>query len=204
MRTPIIQATIPVLLFVAGGLIWRAAAQERRIADAQSSLAKLQYERAYEGIDASTDDAEAARARAAAGYWLGDAAAVRSASSGDAFVAANAAYRAAVREGGDWRAMTGKLDAVIKQYAGVLRDHAGHRDAAYNYEFVVRYRAAIATRQQAVPPEPDRPDLTVHGRAGAPPDTSELKKFKVIVPMRPEERREAEEAGQRGRRIRKG
>ena len=202
MRTTIIQATIPVLLFVAGGLIWRAAAQERRIAEAQSSLAKLQYERALEGIDESTADADAARARAAAGYWLGDDAAVRS--SGDAFVAANAAYRTAVREGGDWRTVTGKLDAVIKQYAGVLRDQPGHADAAYNYEFVVRYRAAIATRQQPVPPEPDRPDLSVHGRAGAPPDTSELKKFKVIVPMRPEERREAEEAGQRGRRIRKG
>jgi hypothetical protein len=202
MRTTIIQAIIPVLLFVAGGLIWRAAAQERRIAEAQSSLATLHYERALEGIDESTEDAEAARARAAAGYWLGDAAAVQSA--GDAFVAANAAYRAAVREGGDWRAMTGKLDAVIKQYAGVLRDRPGHSDTAYNYEFVVRYRAAIAARQQPVPPEPDRPDLSVHGRAGAPPDTSEMKKFKVIVPMRPEERREAEEAGQRGRRIRKG
>ena len=72
MRTTIIQATIPVLLVVAGALIWRAAAQERRIAEAQSSLAKLQYERALEGIDAAVihrpTPTRPVHGRAA-GYW---------------------------------------------------------------------------------------------------------------------------------------
>jgi hypothetical protein len=47
-------------------------------------------------------------------------------------------------------------------------------------------------------------DLTVHGAAGAPPQDSDAKKFKMIVPMLPDERQEAEEAGRAGQKVRKG
>jgi hypothetical protein len=53
-------------------------------------------------------------------------------------------------------------------------------------------------------PETADAGLTVHGRAGAPPAGADAKAFKIIVPMRPDERREAEEAGRGGRRIKKG
>jgi type II secretory pathway pseudopilin PulG len=190
---PAIVIVIVLLLITAGVVLWSAGTREDRRAQAWRSLATLQYARAAD---------EHAQVRAPAAYWLGDYDAVAGA---DPFLAANAAYRAAVRPGGDWRTVVGRLDGVVTQYAEVLRANPGHADAAYNYEFTVRYRAAVRARQQDVAPEDDaRSSVTVHGAAGAPPDTSALKKFRVIIPMRPEERREAEEAGKSGRRIRKG
>ncbi|MGH9330375.1 MAG: hypothetical protein ACRD09_08035 [Vicinamibacterales bacterium] len=193
MRTPIGQLVMIVVLLVAGALLWSAGTREARRAQAGRSLATLQYARAAEEHD---------EVRASAGYWLGEYDAAGR--GGDPFLAANAAYRAAVRHGGDWRALIGRLDGAVAQYADVLRASPGHPDAAYNYEFAIRYRAAIAAGQQNVPAEGDRAHVTVHGLAGAPPEGSDVKRFKMIVPMRPEERREAEEAGKSGRRIRKG
>ena len=46
--------------------------------------------------------------------------------------------------------------------------------------------------------------LTIHGFAGAPPEESDMKKFKMIVPMRPDERLEAEKAGKGTTKVRKG
>jgi hypothetical protein len=191
MKSTFGQIVIALLLITAGVVLWSAGTREHRQAEAWRSLATLQYARAADQHD---------RLRAPASYWLGE----YDATAGDPFLAANAAYRAAVRPGGDWRAVVGRLDGVVAQYAELLRANPGHPDAAYNYEFAVRYRAAIAARQQNVAPEAGSPEVTVHGVAGAPPDTSALKKFRVIIPMRPEERREAEEAGKSGRKIRKG
>jgi hypothetical protein len=185
---------VALLLIVAGGLLWSAGSRYQRQAQAERSLGTLQYARAANEHDL---------ARGPAAYWLGDYEDARR--SADPFLAANAAYRAAVRQGGDWRAVTGRLDGAVAQYADVLRASPGHPDAAYNYEFAIRYRAAIAGRQQNVAAEDGAGvETSVHGVAGAPPDVSDMKKFKVIIPMRPEERREAEEAGKAGRRIRKG
>lgn len=193
MRSLASQIVTAVLLIIAGGVLWSAGSRYQKEAQAERSLATLQYARAAEEHD---------RVRTSAAYWLGEYEEAQR--GGDPFLAANAAYRAAVRQGGDWRAVVGRLDGAIAQYAEALRANARHPDAAYNYEFAIRYRAAIAARQQNVAAEAGGPDLTVHGLAGAPPDTRDMKKFKVIIPMRPEERREAEEAGKSGRRIRKG
>jgi tetratricopeptide (TPR) repeat protein len=193
MRSPASQIVTALVLIVAGLLLWTAGSRYQRQAQAEKSLATLQYARA---------ETEHDQVRAPAAYWLGKYDDAQRAA--DHFLAANAAYRAAVAQGGDWRAVVGRLDGAIGQYAEALRTNPGHPDAAYNYEFAIRYRAALAARQQNVAADAGGPDRTVHGLAGAPPDTSDLKKFKVIIPMRPEERREAEEAGKSGRRIRKG
>jgi tetratricopeptide (TPR) repeat protein len=193
MRLPASQIVTALVLIVAGLLLWTAGSRYQRQAQAEKSLATLQYARA---------ETEHDQVRAPAAYWLGKYDDAQRAA--DPFLAANAAYRAAVAQGGDWRAVVGRLDGAIGQYADALRTSPGHPDAAYNYEFAIRYRAALAARQQNVAADAGGPDRTVHGLAGAPPDTSDLKKFKVIIPMRPEERREAEEAGKSGRRIRKG
>jgi len=193
MRSITTQILAGLLLIVAGGVLWAAGSRYQHEARAERSLATLQYARAATEHD---------QVRAPAAYWLGEY--DQAQRGADPFLAANASYRAAVQDGGDWRAIVGRLDGAIAQYAEVLRAHPGHPDAAYNYEFAIRYRAAIAARQQNVAAEPGGPDVSVHGVAGAPPDPSDLKKFKVIIPMRPEERREAEEAGKSGRRIRKG
>ena len=193
MRSLASKIITTVVLVVAGAVLWAAGSRYQREAQAERSLATLQYARAAGEHD---------RVRASAAYWLGEYDEAQRAS--DPVLAANATYRAAVRQGGDWRAVVGRLDGAISQYAEALRTTPGHPDAAYNYEFAIRYRAALATKQQNVAAEASGPELTVHGLAGAPPDTSDMKKFRVIIPMRPEERREAEEAGKSGRRIRKG
>jgi hypothetical protein len=228
---------IALLLFVAAGVLWTAGARQTRVAEAQRALATLRYAQAAESLapdsggalgaaggvvvdrmsalaGASNDSARAGGTGAAASYWSAHYDIVTVATGADPFLAANAAYRLAMRQGGDWREVTGRLDDVIARYADVLRRTPGHADAAYNYEFAIRHRAAIAARQQPVPPAAASAEAdakaranemaTPHGIAGAPPAEAETKSFKLIVPMRPEERQEAERAGKSGPRVRKG
>lgn len=170
----------------------------------------------------------------------------------DPFLAANAAYRASMappaatiateprdRARTVAAARVARLDEVVGLYAEVLRATPGHADAAYNYEIVIRQRAALAARlatgSASTPgakgattgpagtgtPETGTAEAagadgpaadaarhtrtrTPHGDAGAPPAAADGKSFKLIVPMRPEERQEAEGASKSGPRQRKG
>jgi hypothetical protein len=143
---------------------------------------------------------------ATAQYWIGDDEAL-TASDDPAvkLLAANAEYRALRRAGGPWQAAVGRLDAIAKRYAEVIRLQPDNEDAAYNYEFVLRLRSTLATSKQAlVPTDPASSGVTVHGIPGAPPEETDAKKFKMIVPMLPDERQEAEEAGRAAKKIRKG
>jgi len=187
-----LQLAGALVLLVAGALLWTRGSDADRRAESQRALVTLQYARA---MDAATTSA-------AARYWSGDYAAIDA--EQDPLLAANAAYRAAVAPGGSAKEMVTRLDDVVKRYAEVLRTDPRNEEAAFNYEYVVRYRAAIAARGVAVPPEDDDRGLTPHGRAGAPPKGTSPQQFKMLVPMRPDERREAEEAGKAGRRTRKG
>lgn len=186
------QLLAAVLLMVGAVVLWSRGAEADRLADAERSLVTLQYGRA----------AETNATAPAADYWSGNYDAV----SGDAnpLLAANAAYRSAVAPGGSARDMVTRLDEVVKRYADVVRNDPTNEDAAFNYEFAVRYRAAIAARGVPIPPVGDDRTSTPHGRAGAPPKGTSPQQFKMLVPMRPDERKEAEEAGRTGRRIRKG
>jgi hypothetical protein len=63
----------------------------------------------------------------------------------------------------------------------------------------------MAQRKQPVPPfDAKAGGLSIHGLEGAPPEEAEMKKFKMIVPMRPDERLEAEKAGKGTTKVRKG
>jgi hypothetical protein len=186
------QLTAAVALLVAAAWLWTRGSEADRLAGAGRALVTLQYGQAMQTGATS----------AAARYWRGDYAVVSAAD--DPLLAANAAYRAAVIPGGAAKEMVTRLDEVVKRYAEVLRTDPQNEDAAFNYEYVVRYRAAIAARGVAVPPDDDGSGATPHGRAGAPPRGTAPQQFKMLVPMRPDERREAEEAGKTGRRIRKG
>jgi len=98
-----------------------------------------------------------------------------------------------------------RLDTIAKKYGDVIRAEPNNEDAAYNYEFVLRLRSMVATaKQPLMPTDPMSAGLSVHGVPGAPPEESDAKKFKMIVPMLPDERQEAEEAGRAGRKVRKG
>ncbi len=80
--------------------------------------------------------------------------------------------------------MTTRLDAIAKRYADVVREQPDNEDAAYNYEFVVRLRAAVAAAKQAIAPL----DLDAHRAhrstviAADRPREVDTKKFKMIVP----------------------
>ncbi|MBL8143682.1 MAG: hypothetical protein JNM38_21390 [Acidobacteria bacterium] len=209
------QAVVAIVALVLGAASWQASVRDAQVAEAMRALVTFQAGPAAEQLGAivppsrlaawlpgvASSSERVGRARAAAGYWNGTG---EVAAADDPLVAANAAYRSVMRDGGDAATLVSRLDGVVKQYADVLRADPGSADAAFNYEFVVRYRAAIAARRQAMPPAAADEGLTMHGRAGAPPKGTDTRSFKMIVPMRPDERQQAEEAGRSGKRARKG
>jgi hypothetical protein len=216
MRSWVGQVFLAAALAAAGFILWRAGELEHRVAAAEQELATLHYDKAREIAGQSVDRiaqivpgearslADAKMLAANAEYWQMDYNAV-AASADVKLLAANAAYRAARRDGGPWQAVVGRLDTLAKNYAEVLREEPTRTDAAFNYEYIVRLRSSIATRRQAVSPiDPSQSDATIHGSVGAPPAESDTKKFKMIVPMRPDERLEAEKAGKGATKVRKG
>ena len=209
------QALIAILLVAAGAILWRSSEHERRIAAAERDLVTLKYGDALTAaqqpggrlanlMPLSKTNADSKALASSAGYWSGDY--DKAIENPDAkLLAANATYRKIRQQGGSWQAVVGRLDSLVKQYAEILRDDPANAEAAYNYEYIVRLRAVFAARKQPVPPFDARGNgLTVHGFPGAPPEESDMKKFKMIVPMRPDERLEAEKAGKGTTKVKKG
>ncbi|MDP2321495.1 MAG: hypothetical protein Q8O42_19405 [Acidobacteriota bacterium] len=208
------QALIVIVLVAAGAILWRTAESEQRLAAAERDLVTLRYQEAADraqgpgriarllpGSDRLTASANALDTAAA--YWQGDYDTV--ATDVDAkLMAANAAYRKLRQQGGTWQTVVGRLDNVVKSYAEILREQPDNAEAAFNYEYTVRLRAVLTARKQPVAPFDATATLTLHGFEGAPPEASDMKKFKMIVPMRPDERLEAEKAGKGTTKVRKG
>lgn len=209
------QFIVALVLVLAGGGLWTAAKLDTNVAGAAGDLAGLQYDKAaaLDGAEAGNGllrwlpGVEGAAERAqvigdTARYWQGTTPAGGKASA--SLLSANAAYHAAMDKGGKWPEVVAKLDEVVKQYATVVRDEPDNVDAAFNYEFVVRLRSALAAARRDVPADLLESHVTLHGVAGAPPQGTDTKTFKMIVPMQPDERREAETAGRGAPRNRKG
>jgi len=220
MKTLLGQIAIVILLLVAGAVLWAMGAAEQRLAAGERTLVTLRYEQAADELrtaaarnalerviaGATGTQAAAAESERKASYWFGDYELFLDSDDPEIkMLAADASYRAMRAQGGTWQQVANKLDSIAKRYADVLRDHPENEDAAYNYEFVVRLRAAIAgARQPIAPRDLATTGLTLHGHRGGPPEGSDLKRFKMIVPMRPDERMEAEQAGRGAQRTRKG
>jgi hypothetical protein len=209
------QAIIVVVLVAAGAILWRSSEHERRLAAAERDLVTLKYDDAATAaaqpggrlvglMPLSSATADAKRLASTAGYWRGDYdAAIENPDA--KLLAANATYRKIREAGGSWQAVVGRMDSLVKQYAEIIRENPNNPEAAFNYEYVVRLRSVIAQRKQPVPPLNARNSgITIHGFPGAPPEASDMKKFKMIVPMRPDERLEAEKAGKGTTKVRKG
>ena len=209
------QALIAILLVAAGAILWRSSEYERRLAAAERDLVTLKYDDAATAaaqpggrlaglMPLSKAAADAKDLASTAGYWRGDYdAAIENPDA--KLLAANAQYRKIREQGGSWQAVVGRMDSLVKQYAEILRENPNNTEAAFNYEYVVRLRAVFAARKQPVPPlDGKAAGLTIHGFAGAPPEESDMKKFKMIVPMRPDERLEAEKAGKGTTKVKKG
>lgn len=230
MKTAISQFILAAVFLVIGGAFWLANTWERRTARADEALMTLRYGEPvpeYTGLEESMRVAEGVPVldsllsgvrehRAAAQYWE----ATDVATDRDpvvVFVVANSAYRAAQRER-DRQSMARRLDDVMKQYAEVLKNDPENADAAYNYEFVARLKknvakpretaAALAAKGPSGPPaEGELPvGPTIHGQPGAPPKGVDMGQFKVIMPMRPDERKDQkpEDAGKSAPKIRRG
>jgi hypothetical protein len=211
----LVQAVIAILLVGAGAILWRSSEYERRVAAAERDLVTLKYDEAQVAaaqpggrlanlMPGASTTAEAKSLESTAGYWRGDY--DRATENPEAkLLAANAAFRKVREAGGSWQAVVGRMDTIVKQYGEILREDPTNADAAFNYEYVVRLRAVFAARKQPVPPlDAKAAGLSIHGYEGAPPEESDMKKFKMIVPMRPDERLEAEKAGKGATKVRKG
>jgi len=103
-----------------------------------------------------------------------------------------------------------RLDEVAMLYLDVLKRDPNYVDAAYNYEFVIGRKNALARDRAArriggaaaaVGPHPD---TTIHGHAGTAPAASDVDDFKILVPQRPDERRRQPDAGAGRGKARKG
>ena len=209
------QALIAIILVAAGAILWRSSEYERRLAAAERDLVTLKYEdaaiaaaqpggRLANLMPLSATAADGKALASTAGYWRGDYdAAIENPDA--KLLAANAQYRKIREQGGSWQAVVGRMDSLVKQYAEIVREDPNNAEAVFNYEYIVRLRQVIAARKQSVAPvNAADAGLTIHGFAGAPPEEADMKKFKMIVPMRPDERLEAEKAGKGTTKVKKG
>ena len=208
-----------------------ADAQSDSAAVEQSQSIALERRVPVVGKAAETD---ARDTRAAAGYWRTDYAAIAPQHDANGVItetdpailllSANAAFRAS-QAGGDRLDTVRRLDTVVKSYAEVLKAPAcgaGDRacdgramDAAYNYEYAIRSRDLLARQRgpagksaAKMVKRAEETDLpagpTLHGKPGAPPAAVDMNQFKIVIPKRGEERKDAPDAGKGGQKIRKG
>lgn len=229
MRAAIAYFAVALILFAVGAGLWTTGRLEQRMINARQQFLTLDYKAPvpeYDRIEASTRFltrapwvaerlARIRSLRAGAAYWQGDYARLTlERDAGGALteqdpavlqLAANAAFRTASGIGND-PASAQQLDDVLGVYAEALR-HDPQFDVAFNYEFVARTRDRL-TRQSPAREKPDtrpkRAKYTIHGRQGAPPEQSDMREFKVIVPQRSDERSQQPDAGSGGKKQRKG
>jgi hypothetical protein len=123
-------------------------------------------------------------------------------------VSANAAFRQTQGNLADKIRSVERLDGVISTYAEVLRSAPATPDAAFNYEYVSRFRDSLASgrpmsrnararaRAEAERPPIPSADLpmgpTLHGRPGGPPPEIPGSDFKTIAPMPYDEREQTD------------
>ena len=200
--SPGILAGAALVLAAAAALFWSGSQVDRRLARAQQQSATLDLDgsaAALADVAASLGGAggwwrfggggDVATRQAAVRYWQGDyaglladyadvAAGAADASPALQFLVANAAYRAGLAAGDDRDRLLRSLDGAIDAYLGVLQESAGQRDAAYNYEYLVRLRADVASGA-------DLPaaDQGQHGREGEAPEDAALEEIRIYVPV---------------------
>jgi hypothetical protein len=251
MKSAVGPFLVAIVLVLAGGALWLAGRTETQLADVHKQLAMLHYADAQsEGSEVEealglerrvpmlgkAAETDARGARASAGYWRTDYAAIAPQHDANGVITetdpailllnANAAFRAS-QAASDRLDAVRRLDNVVKGYSEVLKAPAcgaGDRtcdsramDAAFNYEYAIRTRdmlaksrapAARSAAKTAAAVPADESDLpvgpTLHGRPGAPPAAVDMNQFKIVIPKRGEERKDAPDAGKGGQKIRKG
>lgn len=197
LAAALILAGVAALLAAAGRFDRRLAHAEQQFAtfafdDAETAYAELEGAPGVAGavgwlFGPSRDDVEARRA--AVRYWRGDHAGLLADHAGASgpgaaanlplqFVLANAAARAALDPAADREQVLQALDGAIDVYRGVLQESPGHLDAAWNYEYLLRLRADLASGAEL--PVPQR---SQHGQEGESPEAGELEEIEIYVPV---------------------
>ena len=206
-----------MLLVAAGAILWRAGELEQRMAAAERDLVTLRYDSAAATAaeapsrlaallpGESRTEADAADAPGHGRVLGGRLQHGRQQSAGEA-----ARGQCGVPDAAPRRAAPGRRSS-----AGSIRSSRATPRSCATTPTTPRprsitntpsgLRAVIAARKQPVASlDMAAANLTIHGVAGAPPEASDMKKFKMIVPMRPDERLEAEKAGKGTTKVRKG
>ena len=231
MRMTIAIRVLGALLFLGAAALARSEARQARAdAAAWQDLATLRYDDASNvempdrGMVAGIlgETADPAVLQATVEYWLGRYDDLVDQRSGDTdpdvqFLAANAAFRAARRDGTVGPDAAQQLDPVLRAYSAVLRAAPTHGDAAYNLEYVSRLRNRLAgmkpppSRERGAPRAAgpiETTDLprgpTVHGLPGGPPPEIKTEEFEVLTPRGFEERDADPEQAPGSRMRRKG
>jgi len=241
MKSAIVPLVLAIVFALVGAGFYVAGQTERRLADVHSELATLQYAAASSDSEHVEADLGQARrvpqvgqaaatdlrdARAVAAYWSGGYSSITPQKDTNGattetdpqilFLAANADFRSSQSD--DRAATLRKLDTVVKNYGDVLRNSPGHVDAAYNYEYAIRVRDALAKAKPGPAGKTAKATMkavdeamgdlpsgsTLHGHAGGPPPQTDMAQFKIVIPKRGEERKDNPEAGKGGVKVRKG
>jgi hypothetical protein len=231
MRTTFIRLAIAIVLAAAAWLSWSEARFAARVGDARQQIVTLRYADVPSDLSGGTVLSEylsrnrfpADEARLAAStvaYWLGryDEIGVdvddEDVDADALLIAANAAFREAQRDPGAGSAAVQQLDGVLNAYASALKAAPQHLDAAYNYEFVARYRDELARAQGKSVKRPgvagaamagDLPaGPTIHGRPGGPPPDAKMEDLQMLAPLEYGDREAQPEATPGAKRERKG
>jgi hypothetical protein len=198
---------IALMLLGGGGLV--VSRLEGQIAEAQQSVATLQYEGVEETLDnvewyfdyvarllgIGSERLNDVRARKAAlHYWqrqyssiipeqANPVGAVAADNLELQLMVANAVYRMGRAEATDTATTLQAIETGIASYEIVLRNATRHETAAYNYEYLVRLRDAI----DKVDEFSEEVEGGPFGAQGGAPEEGGADDFKIRVPLENEE-----------------
>jgi hypothetical protein len=196
---------VAAIFALVGGAVLRAGLIDRDLAHAEQHLVAFEYEEAQPDLDnaerfygyasrlpwVGSGPLNEVRARkAAVQYWQRQYGALAKGEDPVArvspddlqlqFLVASAVYRDNLRRAKDRAAMIGATDAGIAAYLVVLKNATRHRDAAYNYEYLVRLRDELTKgrRKTLLPADEDSP----HGIPGKREERGDTGQFKTYIP----------------------
>lgn len=225
---------IALLLAALGTVALTWGRVERQMALAEQDIATLDYagvheklgraERFYEQVGRVPFVGSAAlnevRARkAAVHYWQRDYGAIVPAQADPIgalppenvdlqFIVANAVFRHGRAQAQTPTAQMQAIDAGIAAQLAVLKNSLRNEDAAFNYEYLLRLRAAVALKPNVgKTADEEGTEKTTHGQPGGAPKQSDPSDFKIHIPLESKEfenQAEGQQAGKAAVRERKG
>jgi hypothetical protein len=217
-----------ILLVVAGAIVLAAGVVDRAIVRTQEHAVALRYAESEEAFDTAETYLQYARwipsvrrrlddvraRRASMHYWRGDydriappdadpLATIPPENVELQLIAANAAYRRSQPGAKDRENALRALDAAINTYVAVLRN-GGNEAAAYNYEYLTRVREDIDKGRRTADLTEKAEDGPAGEQGGVPPQDSNKRDLKILIPLDPTEMDKAIEPGKGAPLDRKG